>query len=140
MFLIICHVHLIMIIVMLHVFGRHFGSHIGLCTNNVTTDEPIIIKPAEMKTPFTTEGIEKASTSMKYGKSFGEDGLKLCRICKIWTPRNTQWNCSTAKYYSKNRQIPCRNKIGNTRTSSKTWTETGTASKTSTKYSALNND
>ena len=31
----------------------------------VTTDEPIIKKPAEMKTPFTTEEIEKASKSMK---------------------------------------------------------------------------
>ena len=41
----------------------------------VTTDEPIIIKPAEMKTPFTTEEIEKASKSMKNRKSVGEDGL-----------------------------------------------------------------
>ena len=42
----------------------------------VTIDEPIIIKPAEMKThPFTTEEIEKASKSMKNRKSVGEDGL-----------------------------------------------------------------
>ena len=41
----------------------------------VTTYEPIIIKPAEMKTLFTTEEIEKASKSMKNRKSVGEDGL-----------------------------------------------------------------
>ena len=41
----------------------------------VTADEPTIIKPAEMKTPFTTEEIEKASKSMKNQKSVGEDGL-----------------------------------------------------------------
>ena len=41
----------------------------------VTTDEPKIIKPAEMKTPFTIEEIEKASKSMKNRKSVGEDGL-----------------------------------------------------------------
>ena len=41
----------------------------------VTTHEPIVIKPAEMKTPFTTEEIEKASKSMKNRKSVGEDGL-----------------------------------------------------------------
>ena len=41
-----------------------------------TADEPTIIKPAEMKTPFTTAEIEKASKSMKNQKSVGEDGLK----------------------------------------------------------------
>ena len=41
----------------------------------VTADAPTIIKPAEMKTPFTTEEIEKASKSMTNQKSVGEDGL-----------------------------------------------------------------
>ena len=41
----------------------------------VTADEPTIIKPAEMKTPFTTEEIEKPSKTMKNQKSVGEDGL-----------------------------------------------------------------
>ena len=41
----------------------------------------------------------------------------ICRICKIRTSRNTERNCYTAKYHSKNRQIPGRNQIGNTRTS-----------------------
>ena len=38
-------------------------------------DEPTVIKPAEMKTPFTTEEIVKASKSMINQKSVGEDGL-----------------------------------------------------------------
>ena len=41
----------------------------------VTTDQPVIIKPAEMKTPFTADEIDKASKSMKNRKSVGEDGL-----------------------------------------------------------------
>ena len=41
----------------------------------VTTDQPIIIKRAEMKTPFTADEIDKASKSMKNRKSVGEDGL-----------------------------------------------------------------
>ena len=40
-----------------------------------TADEPTIIKQAEMKTPFPTEEIEKASKSMKKQKGVGEDGL-----------------------------------------------------------------
>ena len=104
----------------------------------VTADEPTIIKPAEMKTPLTTEEIEKASKSMKKPKERRRRRTK-CRICKVWTSRNKQRNRNINKYHSKNRQIPCRNQVGNTHTSSKTWKETGTASKSSTNYSALNN-
>ena len=43
--------------------------------NMFTADEPIIIKPTKMKTPFTPEEIEKASKSMKNQKSVGEDGV-----------------------------------------------------------------
>ena len=43
--------------------------------NIITAYEPTIIKPAEIKTPFTTEEIEKAFKSMKNQKSVGEDGL-----------------------------------------------------------------
>ena len=107
----------------------------------VTADEPTIIKPAEMKTPFTPEDIEKASKSTVYEKPKERRRRRTeCRICKVWTSRNTQRNRNTTKYHSKNRQIPCRNQVGNTHTSSKTWKETGTASKSSTNYSALNNE
>ena len=44
-------------------------EHVKNMFTSVTTHEPTIIKPAEMKTPFTTEEIEKASKSMKNRKS-----------------------------------------------------------------------
>ena len=120
-----------------NIITEHFKN---IFTAVTVADEPTIIKQPKWD-PFTPEEIEKASKSMKNQKSVGEDGLdpSTCRICKIWTSRNTQRNRNTAKYHSKNRQIPCRNQVGNTHTSSKTWKETGTASKSSTNYSALNN-
>ena len=50
-------------------------EHFKITFTAVTADEPTLLKPAEMKTPFATEEIEKASKSMKHQKSVGEDGL-----------------------------------------------------------------
>ncbi len=55
-----------------NIITEHFKN---MFTAVKLADEPTIIKPAEMKTPFTTEEIEKASKSMKNQKSVGEDGL-----------------------------------------------------------------
>ena len=46
----------------------------NIFTAVTVADEPTIIKPAEMRTPFTPEEIEKASKRMKNQKSVGEDG------------------------------------------------------------------
>ena len=54
------------------IITEHFKN---IFTAVTVEDEPTIIKPAEMRTPFTPEEIEKASKSMKNQKSVGEDGL-----------------------------------------------------------------
>ena len=54
------------------IITEHFKN---IFTAVTVADEPTIIKPAEMRTPFTPEEIEKASKSMKNQKSVGEDGL-----------------------------------------------------------------
>ena len=47
----------------------------NIFTAITVADEPTVIKPAEMRAPFTPEEIEKASKIMKNQKSVGEDGL-----------------------------------------------------------------
>ena len=81
-----------------NIITKHFKNMFTV----VTADEPTIIKPAEMKTPFTTEEIEKASKSMKNQNSVGEDGLNA-EYVKYGPPEkiNTQRNCDTTKCYSK---------------------------------------
>ena len=54
------------------IITEHFKN---IFTAVTVADEPTIIKPAEMRTPFTPEEIEKASKSMKNQKSVGEDEL-----------------------------------------------------------------
>ena len=81
-----------------NIITKHFKNMFTV----VTADEPTIIKPAEMKTPFTTEEIEKASKSMKNQNSVREDGLNA-EYVKYGPPEkiNTQRNCDTTKCYSK---------------------------------------
>ena len=99
-----------------HISGDDFGTSQrnnrtfkNMCTA-ITADEATIIKPAEIKTPFTTEEIEKASKSMNNLERLRR--RTKCSICKVWTSRNAQQNCGTTQHHSKNREIPCRNQSG----------------------------